>query len=127
MSLGSKRWVFPDGDLPPLEPYDSRLKNNETHGHESLVILNSGTHTVNPTLTVYFPESEPLELKLSPIPPQRVRCYRTDEPLGLEGTNLPTGQYALVVECEHPVVAQIGRMDVRQPNLAYYTVMGFPA
>jgi hypothetical protein len=33
---------------------------------------------------------------------------------------------ALLVESEQPVIAQIGRMDVRQPNLAYYTVMGFP-
>lgn len=127
MSLGSKRWVFPDGDLPPLQPYDSALKNDETHGHESLVILNAGPETVNPALTVYFSDAEPLELKLAPIPPKRVKCYRTDEPLGLEKAILPPGQYALVIECEHPVVAQIGRMDIRQPNLAYYTVMGFPA
>ena len=126
MSLGSKRWVFPDGDLPPLAPYDIALKNAETHGHESLVILNTGTEEVHPALTVFFAEAEPLELRLPPIPARRVRCYRTDEPLGVEGAMLPAGQYALVLECDHPVVAQIGRMDIRQPNLAYYTVMGFP-
>ncbi len=126
-SIGHRRWVFPDGDLPPLEPYDKSLKNAETHGHESLVILNAGSETVHPVLTVYFSAAEPLPLRLAPIPPQRVRCYRTDEPLGLEGAVLPPGQYALVLECDHPVVAQIGRMDVRQPNLAYYTVMGHPA
>ena len=127
MSLGSKRWVFPDGDLPPLDPYDPKLKNEETHGHESLVILNTGSETVNPRLTVYFTDAEPLVLRLPSISPRRVKCDRTDEPLGLEEAILPPGQYALVVECEHPVVAQIGRMDIRQPNLAYYTVMGFPA
>lgn len=126
MSLGNKRWVFPDGDLPPLSPYDTALKNTETHGHESLVILNAGTEQVHPALTVFFVDAEPLELRLPPIPPRRVRCYRTDEPLGIEAATLPPGQYALVLECDHPVVAQIGRMDIRQPNLAYYTVMGFP-
>lgn len=127
MTLGNTRWVFPDGDLPPLHPYDSALKNADTHGHESLVILNTGPAEVRPVLTVFFSDAEPLELHLPAIPPRRVRCYRTDEPLGLEKAILPPGQYALVVECEHPVVAQIGRMDIRQPNLAYYTVMGFPA
>ena len=34
-------------------------------------------------------------------------------------------ELALVVKSEQPVVAQIGRMDVSQPNLAYYTVMGY--
>jgi hypothetical protein len=127
MSLGNKVWVFPDGDLPPLDPYDPALKNAEIHGHESLVILNSGEHEVNPVLTVYFSDQEPWKVPLAPIPPRRVACYRTDEPLGLDRVNIPPGQYALVLECEHPVVAQIGRMDIRQPNLAYYTVMGFPA
>jgi hypothetical protein len=127
MSLGHKRWVFPDGDLPPHDPYDGTLKNADTHGHESLVILNAGSEEVHPVLTVFFVEAEPLVLRLPAIPPRRVRCYRTDEPLGLEQATIPLGQYALVLECDHPVVAQIGRMDIRQPNLAYYTVMGFPA
>ena len=29
------------------------------------------------------------------------------------------------VESSEPVICQIGRMDVQQPNLAYYTVMGY--
>lgn len=127
MSIGHKIWVFPDGDLPPLDPYDQALKNAETHGHESLVILNTGEQAVNPVLTVYFPDQEPWKVPLAAVAPRRVACYRTDEPLGLDKVNIPPGQYALVVECEYPVIAQIGRMDIRQPNLAYYTVMGFPA
>lgn len=126
MNLGSKRWVFPDGDLPPRDPYDPELKNAETHGHESLVVLNAGAEEVHPVLTVFFSDAEPLRLHLPAIPARRVKCYRTDEPLGVEQAKIPPGQYALVLECDHPVVAQIGRMDVRQPNLAYYTVMGFP-
>lgn len=124
--LGHRVWVFPDGDIPPHDPYDAALKNADTHGHESLVILNSGGRKVFPVLHVYFSDKEPWRIALHPIPPRRVACYRTDEPLGEEKARIPEGQYSLVLECNEPVVAQIGRMDIRQPNLAYYTVMGFP-
>jgi len=127
MKIGSKVWVFPDGDLPPLQPADPALRNAETHGHESLVILNMGSQEVRPVLTVFFPDDEPWVVNLDPVPARRVRCYRTDEPLGNEKVVVPPGQYALMVECETPVVAQIGRMDIRQPNLAYYTTLGYPA
>lgn len=127
MTVGSKVWVFPDGDLPPLQPADPTLRNAETHGHESLVILNMGEKEVHPILTVYFPDTDPWVVNLESVPAQRVRCYRTDEPLGKELAAIPHGQYALRVECESPVVAQIGRMDIRQPNLAYYTTLGYPA
>jgi hypothetical protein len=36
-------------------------------------------------------------------------------------------QYALRVDADQPVVAQYGRLDARQANLAYYTVMGYAA
>lgn len=124
---GHRRWVFPDGEIPPHDPYQPELKNTGTHGHESLVVLNAGSETVHPVLHVYFPDQDPWRVDLAPIPGKRVVCYRTDEPLGLQKVRIPVEkQYALVLECEHPVVAQIGRMDIRQPNLAYYTVMGFP-
>jgi hypothetical protein len=125
--LGHRIWVFPDGDLPPRDPYEPALRNSDTHGHESLVVLNTGAQTVHPMLHVYFSDKEPWHVPLGEIPAQRVACYRTNEPLGEECVQICTGQYSLVLVCNEPVVAQIGRMDIRQPNLAYYTVMGFPA
>ncbi len=124
--LGHRVWVFPDGDLPPHDPYDASLKNADTHGHESLVVLNTSDQEIHPVLHVYFSNQEPWRIPLRSIPARRVACYRTDEPLGEEKAQIPEGQYSLVLECDGPVVAQIGRMDIRQPNLAYYTVMGFP-
>ena len=125
-ALGHRTWVFPDGDLPPHDPYDPALKNADTHGHESLIALNTGEQPVNAVLTVYFTDQEPWRIALKPIGARRVMCYRLDEPLGEEGVRLPFGQFAMTLECDGPVVAQIGRADIRQPNLAYYTVMGFP-
>ena len=34
-------------------------------------------------------------------------------------------QYAMKVESDVPVIVQYGRLDARQTNLAYYTVMGY--
>jgi hypothetical protein len=54
-----------------------------------------------------------------------VRCIRLDKPLGEGKFKIPFGQYALVVRSDVPVVAVFGRLDVRQANMAYYSVQGF--
>jgi len=112
---GDRTWFFPDGDIP--NPGDGELK-----GHESLIILNPGTEDAVVTMTVYYPEDEPVVLAPQTIAAERVRCIRTNDPI--DGYQIALGQYALKLESTVPIVAQIGRMDVSQPNLAYYTVMG---
>lgn len=113
---GHKIWFFPDGDLPPAG-------SAEPYGHESLVILNPNEVDADVSLTVYHVDRAPDRLPPQRIAGQRVRCFRMDKPIG--DYRIPHGQYALKVESTTPVVCQIGRMDVQQPNLAYYTVMGY--
>jgi hypothetical protein len=127
VKTGSKIWIFPDGDIPPRDPYDLSLKNEGTHGHESLVILNTGDEPARLRLSVFFTDQEPWQIELPELGARRVVCHRTNEPLGAENRQIPQVQYSLVLESSQPVVAQLGRMDIRQPNLAYYTVMGHPA
>jgi len=114
---GHRTWFFPDGDLPPRG-------DGEPHGHESLVVLNPNEHDAELTITVYYPDRAPQAIPTQNVAAQRVRCFRMDEPI--DGFRVPLGQYALKIETTTPVICQIGRMDVQQPNLAYYTVMGFP-
>jgi len=109
-------WFFPDGDIP--EPVSGKLK-----GHESLVILNPNDTDARISLTVYFTDRDPITLNAGTVEAQRVRCIRTNEPI--DGFQIPFGQYALKVESTVGIIAQIGRMDVSQPNLAYYTTMGY--
>jgi hypothetical protein len=127
VKTGSKVGIFPDGDIPPRDPYDLSLKNEGTHGHESLVILNTGDEPARLRLSVFFTDQEPWQIELPELGARRVVCHRTNEPLGAENRQIPQVQYSLVLESSQPVVAQLGRMDIRQPNLAYYTVMGHPA
>jgi len=121
MSMGDGRrvWIFPDGDLPPAGDPDLPLE-----GHESLIVLNTGDEDARIEADVYFPDREPETVKLM-APARRVTCFRMDKPIGESGFQVPFGQYALRLRASVPVVVQMGRADVRQPNLAYYTTMGY--
>jgi len=116
---GSKVWFFPDGDLPPPGPMEPK-------GHESLLILNPNALDSEIALTLYYEDRPSDVVPVGSVGAERVRCIRLDKPIGSDEYQIPTGQYALKVEGSAPVVCQLGRMDVRQANLAYYTVMGSP-
>ena len=116
-TYGRKVWFFPDGDLP--QPGKGPMK-----GHESLIMLNPNNKAAKVTVTVYYTDREPEEAPAQAVGARRVRCFRLDK--GIGGLAIPYGQYALKVAGTVPLICQIGRMDVSQPNLAYYTVMGFP-
>ena len=96
----------------------------EPKGHESLIMLNPNDDDAEVVITVYFEDRDPEVLAPQLVGARRVRCIRTDEPV--DGYQIPLGQYALKLESTVPLICQIGRLDVRQPNLAYYTVMGHP-
>jgi hypothetical protein len=115
---GKKIWFFPDGDLPPAGELEPK-------GHESLVILNPNLKDASVTMTVYFTDRQPVVIQPLTINAQRVQCIRVDKPVN--GFQIPFGQYALKIESTIGIIAQIGRMDVRQSNLAYYTTMGYPS
>ncbi len=114
---GSRTWFFPDGDIPA--PGD-----HEPFGHESLIMLNPNDEDAEVAITVYFEADEPVVLAPQLVAARRVRCIRISDPV--DGYQIPLGQYALELESSVPIICQIGRMDVQQPNLAYYTVMGHP-
>jgi hypothetical protein len=115
---GSTQWVYPDLELPP--PGDCPLK-----GHESLIVLNMNEVDASIVLTLYFTDKGPVELAPMKVDANRVRCFRLDHADEI-GIQIPREtQYALRVKADVPVVAQYGRLDTRQQNMAFYTVMGF--
>jgi hypothetical protein len=117
--IGSRRWVFPDCELPP--PGDSLLK-----GHESVIVLNLSPKAANLTITLYFTDRDPVtDIRLR-VEGERVRCLRLDNPDDLGGFEVPREtQYALKLESDLPVAVQYGRLDTRQTNMAFYATNGF--
>lgn len=120
MPDGKRTWIFPDGDLPPRGD-----ENLPLEGHESLIVLNTGDEDAQIEIDVYFEDREPETGLKVEVPARRVKCFRVDKPLGDRGFQVPFGQYALRLRSSAPVIAQLGRADVRQEKLAYYTTIGY--
>lgn len=117
-TLGKKHWVFGDGDLPPAG-------DKEPLGHEALMVVNLHPKAAQLELDVLFEDKEPVRGIALRVEAERVKCFRLDKPLGDRKYKIPFGQYALVLHSDLPVVAVFGRLDVRQPNMSYYSVAGF--
>lgn len=116
---GKKVWFFPDGDRPPAG--ESLMK-----GHESYVILNPHKQCANISFTLYFEDDEPLRDINMTVKGERVKCFQTHNQDHFGQHTLPVSkQYAVKIESDVPVIAQYGRLDARQDNLAYYTTMGY--
>jgi hypothetical protein len=117
---GAKIWYFPDGELP------AAAVKGTMEPHEALMIFNLNKKDAKVRLDIYFKDREPAKgVKLS-VPGERVVNFRMDQPDEIGGVEIPRGvQYALRVRAKLPVVCQMGRLDATQPNLAYYTTMGW--
>lgn len=116
--MGKKNWIFCDGDLPPSG-------DREPLGHEALMVTNLNDCEARLRIDLLFEDRPPVKGLLATVGAERVRCFRLDQPLGEQQYQITPGQYALVLHSDVPVAAVFGRLDVRQPNLAYYAVSGF--
>ena len=117
---GACRWYFPDGYLPELNA-EGLLKS-----HEALMILNTGRKRARLRLDIYFEDRDPARGIKFEVGAERVCCIHTDQPEQLNGVVIPPlTQYALRIVSNRKVIVQFGRLDATQPNLAYYTTMGY--
>lgn len=116
---GRRVWVFPDAERPPQG-------DGELRGHESIILLNVHPEAAVVTLTLYFSDGKkPISFEAS-VKAESVRCLRTDCATDMQGNVVPISeQYSIVLESSIPLVAQYGRLDNRQSNLAYYTTIGY--
>ena len=120
MEKGKRNWVFCDGYLPP------HGNDPEFEGHEALMITNLNDEKANIELTFIFEDRDPdQDIKLT-LDGMRTTCIRLDKPLGEKGFMLGEAvQYTVWVKSDIPVCACFGRLDVRQTNMAYYSVEGY--
>ena len=114
MTGGAKIWYFPDGYLP------EKKSNGEMEAHEALMLFNTAEEDVKVELDIYFSDRPPVRAVKLTVPAERVQTIRLDHPDELNGAVIPPlTQYALRVRASHPIVAQFGRLDTTQPNMAY--------
>lgn len=117
---GAKTWYFPDGYLP------EKLGNSRFEAHEALMLLNVMGIPAHVLLDFYFEDREPVMGVPVVVGAQRVVCLRMDKAADFGGPSIaPLVQYALRVRSDVNIVVQFGRLDTTQPNLAYYSSMGY--
>lgn len=120
MEKGSKNWVFCDGYLPPAGD------NPEFEGHEALMLTNLNNEKAKIELTFIFEDREPEKGIFVELDGMRTTCVRLDKPMGENNFKLGLSvQYTIWVQSDVPICACFGRLDVRQTNMAYYSVEGF--
>ena len=119
MEKGTKNWVFCDGYLPP------KGDNPEFEGHEALMLTNLNDEKTKIELVLVFEDREPEDGIFVELDGMRTTCIRLDKPLGPQKYQLGESvQYTIWVKSELPICACFGRLDVRQTNMAYYSVEG---
>ena len=118
MQQGKTNWVFADGDLPPKD-------GGAMEAHEALMVVNLNGTPAHLEVELLFEDAAPVEGLTYTLSGKRVHCFRLDGPVFDQGYRIPFGQYALHLKSDVPVVAVFGRLDTRQPNLAYYAVQGY--
>ncbi len=117
--LGKKNWIIPDCELP--QPGEGVAK-----GHESVIIVNDNDFDVNIKVTVYFTDKDCYDDIKWTVGAKKVRCFRMNRLEDMCGFEVPMEtQYAMKLESDGNIVVQYGRLDNTQPNLAFYTTLGY--
>ncbi len=118
-SCGKKNWIIPDCELPPEG--EGVLK-----GHESVIVVNDTDKVATIKVKLFFPDKPAYEGIVWTVEPQRVRCFRMNNPDDMSGYIVEKEvQYAMKLESSAKIVVQYGRLDNRQTNLAYYTTLAY--
>ena len=120
MKKGKKNWVFCDGYLPP------HGENPDFEGHEALMLTNLTNKKATITLTFIFEDKPPKSGIIVTLESMRTVCIRLDKPLGKDNFLLGQSvQYTVWAKSNVSICACFGRLDVRQENMAYYSVEGY--
>ena len=120
MTKGKKNWIFCDGYLPPAGD------NPDFAGHEALMLTNLNDKPARIELVLVFEDREPEKGIFVNLEGMRTTCIRMDFPLGEQKFQLGEAQqYTVWVKSDVPICACFGRLDVRQTNMAYYSVEGY--
>ena len=117
--IGKKNWLIPDCELP-------REGEGVAKGHEYVIIVNDSNKDAEIDVKVFFTDKEPYENIKWTVKKGRVRCFRMNNLTDMCGFEVPyETQYAMKLSSNCNIVVQYGRLDNTQPNLAFYTTLGY--
>ena len=116
---GKKTWFIADG-------YMSDTVKGEFVSHEAVCVLNLSGKPAHIDLTIYFEDQEPLTGLHAVCEHNRTNHIRLDKMVADNGQPIPRNKpYAILVESDQPIVAQVSRLDVSQPEYALMTTIAY--
>ena len=120
MNGGRKTWYFPDGYLP------EKADDGEMEAHEALMLFNTNEQEADVMIDIYFSDRDPVKDISLKVGAERIKTLRLDDPKDIGGLDIPTlTQYSIRVRSNINIVAQFGRLDTTQTNMAYYGCIGY--
>lgn len=121
-AIGSKRWVIPEGYIPPQSMADA---DRALLSHEAACVLNVGDTDAKLAITLFFTDREPVGPYRLTVPARRTAHLRFNDLNDPEPVPVGT-DYASVIESDVPVVVQHTRLDSRAAEIALMTTIGYP-
>lgn len=121
-AVGRTHWAVAEGYIPAW----SHGPAPELESHETLCMLNAGDRDAHVTITVFYPDREPVGPYRVTIGARRTRHVRLNDMTDPEP--IPRGHdFATVIESDAPIVVQHTRLDSRQAEAALLTTVAFAA
>ncbi len=94
--------------------------------HEALMLLNPDSVPAAIRIDLYFEDKAPVKDIKMTVGAERVLALRLDHPDDIGGVIIPPlTQYSIRVRSDVEIVAQLGRLDTTQVNMAYYGSAGY--
>jgi len=122
-AIGRKRWVIPEGYIPPGSMVNA---DRALLSHEAACLLNAGDADARVRITLFFTDRDPVgpyEVTLGARRTLHLRFNDLKDP-----EPVPPGKdYASVLESDVPIVVQYTRLDSRAAEIALLSTMAWPA
>ncbi len=120
-AVGVKEWVIAEGYIPP----ESHGPEPQMTSHEAVCLLNASDQEAHVEIMVYYSDREPVGPYRLTVPARRTKHVRFNNLKDPEP--IPRGtDYASVIRCDVPIVAQHTRLDSRQEANALMSTIAYP-
>jgi len=118
-AYGKKTWLIPDTFL-------NSVSKNDQLSHEAICVINTSDIDAEIKLTLFFEDREIDESFSSFCGARRTHHIRLDKIRNAEGRGIPHDiPYAILIECNTPIVVQYSRLDTSRAEMALMTTIAY--
>ena len=118
--IGHRRWAIPEGYIPS----GSVSQDHALVSHEACCLLNAGSEDADVEIMLYFTDREPFGPYKVTLGARRTLHLRFNDLT--DPAPVPRDvSYASVIESSVPIVVQHTRLDLRHPNIALLSTIGY--